>query len=122
VGTKSRAYKATPHSILAMHPKSPYRMGGTFVKWVYWKDWAAANGILDKHGNPSVNKVKTLIKYHKIAATVRKAHWRSSGGSVIWVAPAYQEQLAWTAEDWQECHWELYSRSQSLKARKKRKR
>lgn len=125
------ANNATRYSVLALRPAA--WTGEGEPKWEHWNIWAKRNGILDKHGEPSLSKVKMLIKHHCLASTVRKTciprtfHRYDPTGNPIYryqsrivVYARFPEQLEWTPEQWQDEYSAIFGRSQSYKAKNKR--
>lgn len=125
-----KAFAVTPYSTLALRPAAP--LGRSSIDWYAWDDWAKKNGILDKHGEPSLSKVKMLIKHHYLSATISKCirtfhtyHHITNKPiyrkiSRIVVTERFPEQIEWKPEDWQELYKSLFSKSQGNKARGKR--
>lgn len=128
----SRAFAATQYSILSKRPASP--QGRSAIDWMAWDDWAKKNGILGKNGQPSRSKVETLVKHHILSATkskdIRTLHsYHPITGKAIYrrisrniVTERWIEQMEWKPEEWQAMSDLLYRKSQSTKAKKKRKK
>jgi len=125
------AFNPTRYSVFSLRPAA--WTGEGEAQWEHWDKWAMRNGILDKHGQPSLKKVKYLIRHHCLAATVRKTCIPSTFHSYhpitnkpiyrnqtrIVVYARFPDQLSWTPEQWQECYRVLFSRSQSWKRKGK---
>ena len=130
---RATAFNATSHSVFALRPAA--WTGEGEPEWEHWDVWAKRNGILDKNGQPSLKKVKFLIRHHCIAATKRKTCIPLTFHSYhpithkpiyrrqqrIVVYPRFPDQLNWKSEDWQECYQSLFSRSQSWRRKGKSK-
>lgn len=128
---KASPYRATRYSVLALRPASPDR---DYTQWLHWKVWAKQMVIVDKHGNPSLSKVKMLIKHKCLSAKLTNclptfhSNHPYTGKKIfrrilaIVVTPRRSDQIKWKAEDWQSQYRFLFSRSQSWKAKHKRKR
>lgn len=129
----ARAFAATKYSVLALRPAAP-PAERSYDAWYHWDGWARKMGILDKHGNPSLSKVKMLIKHHRIAATKSKCGYTFHRYDPITGEPIFRrvsrivvterciEQEDWTPEDWQAEYKFLFGRSQANKAKGKRRK
>jgi hypothetical protein len=127
----ARAFAATKFSVLALRPASP--QGRSAINWYTWDDFAKKNGLLNKRGEPSLSKVKMLIKHHVLSATKSKClptfhRINNQTGEQIFrnqsrivVTERTLDQLEWTPEDWYYQWRGLFGRSQSGKAKHKRK-
>lgn len=136
--SRSRAYRATRYSLLALRPAKPIRPSGVTV-WEHWDTWAERNGILGKNGKPSLSKVKMLVKHKVLAATLSKCGQTFSGRFAYYpgddisdpvfrrmtrivVAPRCPDQLDWEPWRWQAEYQALFSRAQGNKAKGRRRR
>lgn len=127
-----RAYNVTPYSILAFHPAAP--IGRSYIEWYAWDDWARKMELLDKHGEPSLSKIKMLVKHHVLSATVSKCILTFHSYHPLTGEPIYRqqsrivvtarcpEQEDWDKETWQELYRGLFGRSQANKAKGKRRK
>lgn len=131
---RASAFNATPYSVFALRPAA--WTGEGEPHWEHWDVWAKRNGILDKNGEPSLKKVKYLIRHHCLAATKRKdcipltfhsyhpvtnePIYRRQKRIVVYAR--FPDQLDWKPEDWQEKYQDLFSRCQSRKTKEKRKK
>ena len=126
----ARAYASTRYSVLSLHPAAPDRSA---TEWMAWDDWSKKMGLLNKHGEPSRSKVMLLIRHHCLSATKSKCIRTFHGihpvtGKKIYrrisrivVTPRCSDQLEWGPNEWQELHYGLFCRSQSGKAKHKRR-
>lgn len=131
-GRTGRAFAATRYSVLALRPARPAE---SFCNGGYhWDAWARKVGLLDKHGEPSLSKVKMLIKHHVLAATISRDIATFHSYHPITNKPIFRkqariivkerclEQKDWDAERWKAEYQALFSRSQANKAKGKRRR
>jgi hypothetical protein len=126
----ARAFAATRYSIISARPASVQDRSA--ITWMAWDNWAKKNSILGKNGKPSRSKVETLVKCHILSATKSKCiptfHSIQHGKAIyrnmsrFVVTERFIEQIEWKPEEWQAMSDLLYSKSQSTKAKKKRKR
>lgn len=127
-----RAFNVTRYSVLALRPAAP--VGRSDIDWYAWDDWAKKMELFDKHGKPSLSKVKMLIKHHILSATVSKCILTFHSYHPLTKEPIYRqqsrivvtercpEQIEWSKEDWQDIYRGLFARSQGNKARGKRRK
>jgi hypothetical protein len=127
-------YRATRYSVLSLRPAA--WAGDGVPNWEHWDKWAIRMGILDKHGQPSLKKVKFLIRHHCIAAKLTKnciprtlQGYHPVTGKAIYrrmkrivVHPRFPDQMEWGPEEWQDCYQGLFSRSQSWRGKGKSKK
>lgn len=126
------AYNAGRYSIFTRFPPKPVREDGV-TQWYAWDDFASWVGLVDKHGNPSRSKIYYLVQHNCLSATQTKCLPTVCGFddagfprlrfmSRTVVTPRFPEQLEWEPPQWQEAYQALFSRCQSRKGRKSRRK